>query len=121
MRLALTEQLFAGLAGPTSVKKPPKSRTLILAPLSDTDSAIYAVLDEALCALELQLELEVDAATYAFILPFFPRLEASGAVCIFSCRSIPQSPWVTDMFGYVGQPDGGRGVLVVCRQGESGD
>ncbi|KAJ7354525.1 hypothetical protein DFH08DRAFT_804424 [Mycena albidolilacea] len=80
MRLALTEQLFAGLAGPASVKKPPKLHTLVLAPLSDTDSALYAVLDEALCALELQLKLEVDEATYAFILPFFPRLEASGAV-----------------------------------------
>ncbi|KAJ7824230.1 hypothetical protein B0H14DRAFT_2824272 [Mycena olivaceomarginata] len=79
MRLALTEQLFAGLAGPASVKKPPKLHILILAPLSDTDSALYALLDEALCALELQLELEVDAATYMFILPFFPRLEASGA------------------------------------------
>ncbi|KAJ7339280.1 hypothetical protein DFH08DRAFT_251570 [Mycena albidolilacea] len=80
IRLALTEQLFAGLAGPASVKKPPKSHTLILAWLSDTDSALYAVLDEVLCALELQLELEVDAATYAFILTFFLRLEASGAV-----------------------------------------
>ncbi|KAJ7690938.1 hypothetical protein B0H14DRAFT_3048382 [Mycena olivaceomarginata] len=79
MRLALTEQLFAGLAGPASVKRPPKLHILILAPLSNTDSVLYAVLDEALCALELQLELEVDAATYVFILPFFPRLEASGA------------------------------------------
>ncbi|KAJ7707826.1 hypothetical protein B0H14DRAFT_3025155 [Mycena olivaceomarginata] len=68
MRVVLTEQLFAGLAGPASVKKPPKLHTLILAPLSDTDSALYAVLDE------------VNAATYAFILPFFPWLEASAAV-----------------------------------------
>ncbi|KAJ7803775.1 hypothetical protein B0H14DRAFT_2886982 [Mycena olivaceomarginata] len=78
MRLALTEQLFAGLAGLASVKKPPKLHTLILAPLSDTDSALYAVLDEALCALELQLKLEVDEATYAFILPFFPPAGGFG-------------------------------------------
>jgi hypothetical protein len=71
--------------------------TLIFAPLSDTDSALYAVLDEALCALELQLELEVDAATYVFILPFFPRLEASGAVCIIRWLSTSESPWATDM------------------------
>ncbi|KAJ7339267.1 hypothetical protein DFH08DRAFT_964296 [Mycena albidolilacea] len=79
VHLVLTEQLFMGLAGSASIKKPPKLHTLILTPLSDTDSALYTVLDEALCALELQLELEVDATTYAFILPFFPWLEASGA------------------------------------------
>ncbi|KAJ7797405.1 hypothetical protein B0H14DRAFT_2619017 [Mycena olivaceomarginata] len=40
----------------------------------------HFMLDEALCMLELQLEQEVDTETYAFILPFFPGLEASGAV-----------------------------------------
>ncbi|KAJ7681537.1 hypothetical protein B0H14DRAFT_2655237 [Mycena olivaceomarginata] len=96
MRLALMEQLFAGLTGSGRLKRkeapkvahPPR----ILAPLSDTDSVLYAVLDEALCALELLLGLEVDTASYAFISPFFPRLKASGAVSRTEGGCIGDSP-----------------------------
>jgi hypothetical protein len=65
-----------------------KLRTLVFSPDAEDyvppDGALCTLLDEAAVELGVELELEVDAKTYARIWPFFPRLQAVGAVRTFS-------------------------------------
>jgi hypothetical protein len=97
-RLAFAGELFAGLDAPsakmtanamnthgnTKAKASGKLRTLVLSADANgngmPDAALCTLLDGVAVELGVELELEVDAESYAGIWPFFPRLWDVGAV-----------------------------------------